>query len=69
MPELGAINPEQKLACPHCGAFLGDEDIETLIREESTPCLTCGRFIKLPDKVMEALRRSRYLGKSLDITM
>ncbi|MGV8121845.1 MAG: hypothetical protein AB2L14_18945 [Candidatus Xenobiia bacterium LiM19] len=69
MPELGFINPEQKLACPHCGAFLGNDDIEMLIKEESTPCLACGQFIKLPDQVIEALKRSRYLGKSLDITM
>ena len=72
MTELGQIQPEKKIACPHCGSILSDDVIAAIAGEEKeggAPCSHCGRLVKLPEKVMDKIRRSRHLGKNLDITI
>lgn len=56
------------MACPHCNNLLRDEDVEAALEGEIVNCPYCGGAIKLPKDVVEKHQRSKYLGRSLDIT-
>ncbi len=67
MAELGRIDPIKRMQCPECRALLPDWTTEEAVAGE-LQCPSCSRPVKLPDEVVERARRSRYLGKNLDIT-
>lgn len=68
MQELGRIQAQTKMACPHCRALLEEEDIERALEGETVSCPHCGGSVKLPEEVVERHRRQKYLGHNLDIT-
>lgn len=68
MAEVGRINPEKRMACPHCRALLPEWSVDEVLGAEKLRCPSCQRSVKLPDEVMERARRQRNLGRNLDIT-
>ena len=68
MSELGNVQPIQRMACAHCRALLPEEVLAQALDGDPVPCPSCGGSVRLPDEVVERHRRSRYLGRSLDIT-
>jgi hypothetical protein len=68
MAELGQIHPEKHLACPHCSSLLGEETVALIVEGGDACCPSCGQAVKLPERVIEGMRQSRYKGKNLDIT-
>lgn len=68
MQTLGSIEKATRMACPHCNNLLRDEDVEAALEGEIVNCPYCGGAIKLPKDVVEKHQRSKYLGRSLDIT-
>lgn len=68
MAEVGRINPEKKMACPHCRALLPDFSIDDIAEGKKLRCPKCKERVKLPDEVVERAKASRYLGRGLDIT-
>lgn len=69
MTELGQINPEKKMGCPHCNAIIPDGCMEALINEETVYCLSCGEQIRLPERVIEQLKVSKFVGRNFDLTI
>ncbi len=69
MAELGRINPEQRIACPHCRSLLGDDVHERLLEGDELPCPHCTQAIRLPDRAVEEHKRRKYTGINLDITI
>lgn len=68
MAELGSINPVRRLACPQCRALLPDWSVEEILEAPELRCPGCGQAVRLPDELLEQARRSRHLGRNLDIT-
>ena len=68
MSELGSIQPVQRMACPHCRALLAEETLAAALEGEAVPCPSCSSPVRLPAEVVERHRRSRYLGRNLDVT-
>ncbi|MDQ7824570.1 MAG: hypothetical protein RDV48_17345 [Candidatus Eremiobacteraeota bacterium] len=69
MAELGQIHPRKKLACPHCSVLLTDDVLVSIVELGVIDCAHCGQPIRLPERVVEELRRSAHVGRNLDITM
>ncbi|MEW6283667.1 MAG: hypothetical protein AB1758_33960 [Candidatus Eremiobacterota bacterium] len=69
MAELGRVEPVRRMQCGHCGQFLRDfSPDEVLAGDGEVECNWCGKTVRLPDDLVDRLRRSRYLGRNLDIT-
>jgi uncharacterized C2H2 Zn-finger protein len=63
MEELGRIDTERKLACPHCRKLLPDYTPGEIL-DESYPlrCGVCRRIVELPREYIEQVRR-KHLGE------
>ena len=66
MAELGKIQAQKRIACPNCRALLPDWTPDEMLA--GVHCPECRQPVQLPEEVLERARRSRYLGRSLDIT-
>lgn len=68
MAELGKIQPQQKVACPHCRSLLPDWTSEEILADSEPRCPSCGKRVRLPEAVVEKAKKSRYLGTNMDFT-
>jgi DNA-directed RNA polymerase subunit RPC12/RpoP len=68
MPELSRIETTQRMACPHCRNVIEELDMDEALEGGTVHCPYCGGAIKLPEGVVERHRRSKYVGRTLDIT-
>lgn len=68
MTEIGRIESLQKMACPTCRSIIALEDLEAAIEGDRIRCVNCGQTIKLPDEILDKIRKARYIGNNLDIT-
>ncbi len=67
MAELGNVQPVKRITCPHCGAILGDDELEAALEGDVSKCSACGGLIRLPREVVERHQQSKYIGTGLDI--
>lgn len=60
MEELGRIEVERKLACPHCRKLLPDYAPEEILDEEfPLRCSVCRRVVELPREYIEQVRKKQ----------
>lgn len=57
--ELGRMQVERKLACPHCRKMLPDFDPQEILEAHEFPlrCAECRKVVELPPEYVEQVRQ------------